>query len=125
VLCSALVALVIGACGGDERTSPTVTVAIDFTPNAVHAPIYAAIREGHDRAQGLRLRIRAPGSSPDSLKLLASGRADIAVLDIHDLGLARERGADLVGIAALVQRPLAAIIARSEVRRPRDWRAAG
>jgi putative hydroxymethylpyrimidine transport system substrate-binding protein len=52
--------------------------------------------------------------------LVASGRADVAVLDIHDLGLARERGADVVGIAALVRRPLAAIIARPEVRQPRD-----
>jgi NitT/TauT family transport system substrate-binding protein/putative hydroxymethylpyrimidine transport system substrate-binding protein len=42
------------------------------------------------------------------------------VLDIHDLGLARERGRDFVGVGALVQRPLAAIIARREVRRPRD-----
>jgi len=59
-----------------------------------------------------------PGSSPDSLKLLASGRADVAVLDIHDLGLARERGADVVAGAVLVQRPLAAIIARGDIARP-------
>ena len=42
------------------------------------------------------------------------------MLDIHDLGVARERGADVVGIAALVQRPLAAIIVQPEIRRPRD-----
>ena len=42
------------------------------------------------------------------------------MLDIHDLGLARERGSDFVGVGALVQRPLAAIIARSDVKRPRD-----
>ena len=28
------------------------------------------------------------------------------MLDIHDLGLARERGGDVVGVAALVKRPL-------------------
>jgi NitT/TauT family transport system substrate-binding protein/putative hydroxymethylpyrimidine transport system substrate-binding protein len=97
-----------------------VTIALDFTPNAVHAPIYAAARKGYDRDHGVRLRIRPPGSAPDALKLLASGRVDVAVLDIHDLGLARERGQDFVGVGALVQRPLAAIIARDEVRRPRD-----
>jgi putative hydroxymethylpyrimidine transport system substrate-binding protein len=42
------------------------------------------------------------------------------VLDINDLGLARERGQDLVGVAALVQRPLAAIIAQPSIHRPRD-----
>jgi putative hydroxymethylpyrimidine transport system substrate-binding protein len=64
--------------------------------------------------------VRAPTSSTDSLKLLAAGRADLSVVDIHDLGLARERGRDLVALGALVQRPLAAVIARPEVRRPRD-----
>ncbi len=86
----------------------------------MHAPIYAAVRKGYDRRHGIRLRIRPPGSAPDSLKLLAGGRADMAVLDIHDLGLARERGRDFVGVGALVQRPLAAIIARDDIRRPRD-----
>jgi NitT/TauT family transport system substrate-binding protein/putative hydroxymethylpyrimidine transport system substrate-binding protein len=62
-----------------------------------------------------------PSASTDSLKLLAAGRADMSVVDIHDLGLARERGSDIVGVGALVQRPLAAVIARgSDVRRPRD-----
>jgi putative hydroxymethylpyrimidine transport system substrate-binding protein len=109
-------------CGGDGGSNEArqVTLALDFTPNAVHAPIYAAVREGYDRERGVSIRIRPPGSAPDSLKLLAAGKADVAVLDIHDLGLARERGQDFVGIGALVQRPLAAIIARAEIRRPRD-----
>jgi NitT/TauT family transport system substrate-binding protein/putative hydroxymethylpyrimidine transport system substrate-binding protein len=106
--------------GGAPARATTVTLALDFTPNAVHAPIYAAVRRGFDRRYGVRLRIQPPGSAPDALKLVASGRADMAVLDIHDLGLARERGQDFVGLAALVQGPLAAIIARARVRRPRE-----
>src|SRR3954451_15129435 len=118
----ALAALAAG-CGGDGGGSGAprpMTVALDFTPNAVHAPIYAAERKGYDRAEGVKIRIRPPGSAPDSLKLLAAGKVDLAVLDIHDLGLARERGRDFVGVGALVQRPLAAIIARAGIRRPRD-----
>jgi NitT/TauT family transport system substrate-binding protein/putative hydroxymethylpyrimidine transport system substrate-binding protein len=107
-------------CGGAEAPASRVVVALDFTPNAVHAPIYTAVREHHDRRRGVRLQIRTPGSQPDSLKLLAAGRVDIGVLDIHDLAIAREQGLDVVGIAALVQRPLAAIIARPGIRRPRD-----
>jgi putative hydroxymethylpyrimidine transport system substrate-binding protein len=120
VVVALAVAALAGCGGGDEEQARPATIALDFTPNAVHAPIYAAAREGHDRRHGVRLRIRPPGSAPDSLKLLAAGRADVAVLDIHDLGLARERGSDLVGVGALVQRPLAAIIARADVRRPRE-----
>jgi NitT/TauT family transport system substrate-binding protein/putative hydroxymethylpyrimidine transport system substrate-binding protein len=121
-IAATLLALAAGGCGNDasSRNVQPVTLALDFTPNAVHAPIYAAVRRGYDRAAGLRIRIRPPGSAPDSLKLLAAGKVDLAVLDIHDLGLARERGQDFVGVGALVQRPLAAIIARAGVRRPRD-----
>ncbi len=124
----AALAIVAGApaagCGGDgPRPSGgerPLTLVLDFAPNAVHAGIYAAVQRGEDRTRGIALRVRAPSTSTDSLKLLASRRADMAVADIQDLGLARERGDDLVGVGALVQRPLAAVIARPPVRRPRD-----
>jgi len=116
--------LALAACGSSSPSStpspPPATIALDFTPNAVHAPIYAAVREGLDRRHGVRLRIREPGSAPNSLALLTSGRVDVGILDIHDLALARERGIDVVGVGALVQKPLAALIARDTVRRPRD-----
>src|ERR687894_2662500 len=44
----------------------------------------------------------------------------MAILDIHDLGLARQQGADVVGVMAVVQRPLASVLAQPSVRRPRD-----
>src|SRR5918998_5640473 len=109
-----------GGCGDADpeqeraRTLRPVTVALDFQPNAVHAGLYATVRRRLDRRRGLRLTLRAPSSSTDSLKLLTAGRADLSIVDIHDLGLARERGADVVGVGALVQRPLAAVIARPE-----------
>ena len=115
-----LVAAALAACGGGDDETPTATLALDFQPNAVHAGIYAAVREGLDERHGIDLRVRVPAASTDSLKLLAAGRADVAVVDIHDLGLARERGSDLVGVGALVQRPLAAVIAREGIARPRD-----
>ena len=120
---AALLALAIAGCGDSNKTTGAVpmSLALDFTPNAAHAPIYAAVRTGADRRHGVRLRILGPGSgTPDSLKLVTSGRADVGVLDIHDLGLASERGADIVAIGALVQKPLAAVIARASVSRPRD-----
>ena len=102
----------LAGCGGGNSGDTTTpgTIALDFQPNAVHAGIYAT-----------DLKIRVPAASTDSLKLLAAGRADMSVVDIHDLGLAREAGSDVVGVGALVQRPLAAVIARAgDIRRPRD-----
>jgi putative hydroxymethylpyrimidine transport system substrate-binding protein len=115
----------IAGCGGGgaEPGAPRgATLVLDFTPNAVHSGLYAARDEGLYEDAGVRLQIQPPGESTDAPKLLASGRAEFAILDIHDLGIARERGVDLVGLAPIVQRPLAAVLARADgpVHRPRD-----
>jgi putative hydroxymethylpyrimidine transport system substrate-binding protein len=116
-------------CGGDgaEPGAPQgVTVVLDFVPNAVHSGIYAAHDRGWYRDAGIELTIREPGEATDAPKLLEAGRADFAILDVHDLGIARERGLDLVGVMPIVQRPLASVIARGDgdVRRPRDLEGA-
>jgi putative hydroxymethylpyrimidine transport system substrate-binding protein len=116
ILLIVVVGTALAGCG-DDGPDDRVTLALDFQPNPAHAGIYAAQREEFG---GVDLEVRVPSSSTDSLKLLAAGRADVSVVDIHDLGLARERGSDLVAVGALVQRPLAAVIAQPEVRRPRD-----
>jgi putative hydroxymethylpyrimidine transport system substrate-binding protein len=113
-LVSVLLALVVAGCGSDEQPSAPsqpVTIALDFVPNPVHAPIYMA---------GDALRVRKPGSGPDSLKLVTSGAVELGVLDIHDLAIAREAGSDLVAVGALVGKPLAALVAQPGVARPRD-----
>jgi putative hydroxymethylpyrimidine transport system substrate-binding protein len=129
LLASALL-LVLAGCGnttGSDRPDEDASLLLDFTPNAVHSGIYLATARGFDTAEGVRLKVRAPGASTDALKLLEAGRTDMAILDIHDLGLARERGADVVGVMALVQRPLAAVLAAPDVRHPRrlEGRRAG
>src|SRR4051794_1698122 len=103
--------LTIAGCGSSSPSASPPTIALDFTPNAVHAPLYMA--------QGA-LRIRKPGAGPDSLKLVSTGKVDLGVLDIHDLAIAREQGVDLVAVGVLVGRPLAALIAQPGGARPRD-----
>jgi putative hydroxymethylpyrimidine transport system substrate-binding protein len=115
LLAAALLLTGAAGCGGSgaEPGAPVgATLVLDFTPNAVHSGIYAAQRQGYYGDQGIDLNIRQPGESTDAPKLLEAGRTDFAILDIHDLGIARERGLDLVGVMPLVQRPLAAVIAR-------------
>jgi putative hydroxymethylpyrimidine transport system substrate-binding protein len=125
LLAAVLLLAGLAGCGGggaEPGVPKGATLVLDFTPNAVHSGIYAAQAEGYYRDAGVDLTIHPPGESTDAPKLLAAGRADFAVLDIHDLGIARERGLDLVGVAPIVQRPLAAVIARGDrgIARPRD-----
>jgi putative hydroxymethylpyrimidine transport system substrate-binding protein len=125
LLAAALLAAAAAGCGGGgaEPGAPIgATMVLDFTPNAVHSGIYAAERQGFYKDAGVDLDVRQPGESTDAPKLLAAGRAEFAILDIHDLGIARERGLDLVGVMPIVKAPLASVIARGEgpVKRPRD-----
>ncbi len=122
---AALAALVLAVTGCGSNASETVSarpvkLLLDFQPNAVHAGIYAALAQDLDAARELRLHVRIPGDTTDAVKLLVAGRTDLAILDIHDLAIARERGQDLVGVMAIVQKPLAAILAAPDIRTPRD-----
>lgn len=123
----------LAGCGGDDggasspsaatdTTAPpsTLSLTLDFAPNAVHSGLYVAQQDGSLEAAGIDLKIRVPGSGADGAKLLAAGRTDLAIMDIHDVALAREQGADLVAVGAIVQRPLAALLAARGIDRPRD-----
>jgi ABC-type nitrate/sulfonate/bicarbonate transport system substrate-binding protein len=115
----------VAGCGGDgaEPGAPKgATLVLDFVPNAVHSGIYAALSDGYYEDEGVALKVQPPGESTDAPKLLGAGKVEFAILDIHDLGIARERGIDLVGVMPLVQRPLAAVLARADgpVHRPKE-----
>jgi len=123
---AALVLITTGlvACGGGaEPGAPKgATLVLDFQPNAVHAGIYAALSRGYYRDAGIDLDVQQPSASTDAPKLLEAGKVQFAILDIHDLAIARERGFDLVAVAPIVQRPLASVIAGDpdSITRPRD-----
>jgi putative hydroxymethylpyrimidine transport system substrate-binding protein len=113
---AALLALGLAACG--EREEPTagggkpdrVDLVLDYFPNADHAGIYNAIGAGTFEQASLKVRPRTPSDPSAPLKLLASGQADLAISYEPELLLARAKGAKLVAIGALVQRPLTSII---------------
>jgi len=122
---AAVLAIGLAACGDDGAepgASHEATLVLDFQPNAVHAGIYTALAEGFLADEGVELEVRAPSASTDAPKLLAAGRAELAVMDIHDVAIALERGAEIRPLAPIVRRPLAAVITANtrEVRRPRD-----
>jgi ABC-type nitrate/sulfonate/bicarbonate transport system substrate-binding protein len=120
-----LLALSIAACGSGASTTAAraperpATLMLDFTPNAVHAGIYSAITQGYDRAAGVRLHVVAPTASTVPINLLETGKIDFAILDIHDLAIARQRGQKVVGLMAIVERPLSAVVAAPDVTSPK------
>ena len=125
LLAAALLLVGVAGCGGsgaEPGVPKGATVVLDFVPNAVHTGIYAGQAQGLYEKAGVDLHIQVPGESTDAPKLLAAGRTQFAILDITDLGIAVEKGLDLVGLMPIVQEPLAAVLARKDgpVKRPRD-----
>jgi putative hydroxymethylpyrimidine transport system substrate-binding protein len=57
------------------------------------------------------VQLRTPAAASEPLRLLSEGKADMAILPEPEVLLARDHGTPVVSIAALVQQPLAAVIA--------------
>jgi putative hydroxymethylpyrimidine transport system substrate-binding protein len=112
-----LAAVALSACGvkqeaivGNPPTRP-FNVALDRSPNATDAALVTALSDGAFRAGGLAVALRPPAAAGESLRLLSQGKVDAAILSEPELLLARDHGIALVSIAALVQTPLASVIA--------------
>ena len=111
-----LLAAGLAACG--EREEPTagggrsekLDLVLDYFPNADHAGIYNAIGGGEFKKVGLDVKPRTPSDPSAPLKLLSAGRADLVISYEPELLLARAKGAKLVAIGALVQKPLTSIM---------------
>jgi putative hydroxymethylpyrimidine transport system substrate-binding protein len=122
---AALLAFGLAACGEKKETTgeavtERVDLVLDYLPNADHAGIYAAIDTGEFKQAALDVKPRTPSDPSAPLKLLASGKADLAISYEPELLLARAQGAKLVSIGALVQRPLTSIVSlgKNAIRRP-------
>ncbi|HEY1774910.1 MAG TPA: ABC transporter substrate-binding protein [Solirubrobacteraceae bacterium] len=115
LLAASLIATVLCAgCG--EAHFPTklgparpLTVAIDGPPSALYAPLYAARANGDFRLGALAVSI-APGSPAAAMAALESHRANVAIVSEPQLLEARDSGAQVVAIGALVRQPLEGII---------------
>jgi putative hydroxymethylpyrimidine transport system substrate-binding protein len=131
VVAALLATLALSACGSKEDTTTTsgalqrVDLVLDYLPNADHAPIYAAQATGAFKAAGLDVRIRVPSDPAAPLKLVAAGKADVAISYEPELLLARDKGLRVASIGALVQKPLTSIMSlNGKVKTPKDLKNA-
>ena len=124
---AAALALALAGCGGGGSSAGAgerVSLMLDFFPNADHAGIYAAEAGGHFEMEGLHVQIRTPSDPSVPLKLLAAGKADLAVSYEPEVLRARDKGLPVVAVAALVRVPLTSIVSlpRAGIKTPTDLR---
>jgi putative hydroxymethylpyrimidine transport system substrate-binding protein len=108
--------LLLAGCG--EKSEPSASagkteklrVMLDWYPNADHAGLYAAQASGEYERAGLDVEFVPPPDAAAPLKLVQAGRVDLAVSYEPDVMLARDQGADVVAVGALVQKPLTSLM---------------
>lgn len=83
-----------------------MTLILDWYVNPDHAPIILAQERGFFSDQGLEVEIIAPADPSDPPKLVAAGRADLAVSYQPQLHLQVHEGLPLVRVGTLVATPL-------------------
>lgn len=104
-LCCALLAPAASAQAGDK-----LTVLLDWFVNPDHAPLYVALEKGFFKERGLEVELIAPSNPNDPPKLVAAGKADIAVSYQHQHQMQVDQGLPLVRIATLIATPLNSLV---------------
>lgn len=87
-----------------------LTVLLDWFVNPDHAPLYVALEKGFFAAKGLDVELIAPANPNDPPKLVAAGKADIAVSYQHQHQMQVEQGLPLTRIATLIATPLNCLV---------------
>ncbi len=92
------------------RAADELTVVLDWFVNPDHGPLVIAQEKGFFAAQNLEVELIAPADPNDPPKLVAAGRADIAVSYQPQLHLQVQEGLPLSRIGTLVATPLNTLV---------------
>jgi putative hydroxymethylpyrimidine transport system substrate-binding protein len=87
-----------------------LTLLLDWFVNPDHAPIIVADELGYFEDAGLDLEIVAPADPNDPPKLVAAGRADVAIAYQPQLHIQVDQGLPLARIGTLVATPLNSLV---------------
>ena len=130
IIAACMALAVLWGCGSDGNSSPspsptrelsTVRLALDWTPNTNHVGFYVARAKGLFEAVGIDLEI-LPYATSTPETLLAAHQADCGISFQDSLTFAVAKGADMLSVAAILQRTASAIgvLADGPIQRPRD-----
>ena len=100
----------------------SVTLALDWYPNANHTGLYVALDRGYFADAGLDVEIYTPADPTTVLQTVGAGRDTFGISYQNDVLQARGQDVPVVSVAALVQHPLNSLMMRADspIERPRD-----
>ena len=105
-----LFALIAALIPGPAPAAEKMTVILDWFVNPDHAPLIVAREKGFFADAGLDVEFIAPADPNDPPKLVAAGKADLAISYQPQLHVQVAAGLPLARIATLVATPLNALV---------------
>jgi putative hydroxymethylpyrimidine transport system substrate-binding protein len=103
-------ALMLALAASPAAAADKLTVILDWFVNPDHAPLIVAKEAGFFKELGLDVELVAPADPNDPPKLVAAGKADLAVSYQPQLHLQVEQELPLKRIATLVATPLSSLV---------------
>jgi putative hydroxymethylpyrimidine transport system substrate-binding protein len=103
-------ALALGLWTQPAQAADKMTVMLDWFINPDHAPLFVALEKGYFAERNLEIELVQPSDPNDPPKLVAAGRAEIAVSYQPQLHLQVAEGLPLRRIATLVATPLNSLV---------------
>ena len=91
-----------------------LTLMLDWYVNPDHGPIVIAREKGYFADEDLDVEIVAPANPADPPKMVAAGKADLAVGYQPQLSLALDKGLPLVRVGTLVATPLDCLMVKQD-----------
>lgn len=133
LLCCTVLFTGLAACGGkgapdsaapigSDKPLTELNVLLDWYPNAVHSFLFAAEEQGYFKEAGLKVNLQTPADPNDALKLVASGKADLAVSYQMQVAISRSENIPIVSVASIVRHPLNQLLALADsgINTPKD-----
>jgi putative hydroxymethylpyrimidine transport system substrate-binding protein len=95
---------------------------LNWVPNPEHVALFYALDRGYFADEGLNLEVQTPGNATDTMKLVATNRADLGISFEPALFIANEQGLPVTAVETSVPVPLDSLIALPEsgIQSPSD-----
>ncbi len=110
ILLSAALILAAAPAGAAEK----LTVLLDWFVNPDHGPLFVALERGEFAKRGLEVELIAPADPNDPPKLVAAGKADLAVSYQPQIHILAAAGLPLTRVGTLIATPLNTLLVLDE-----------
>lgn len=118
---AALAAMTLAA--GAAQAAETLTVRLDWSTHAMHAPFFLALEKGWFAKAGLEPKIEDGNGSTTTVQLIGSKNFDVGHASLAPMALAKAKGLPVVAIAGFIRKGDMGILvpADSGIKKPADF----